>query len=179
MIFGWAGHRWRWIKWRAFADFMMIMGAVLLTAGIWVGVEEKADWKLDNEQKDGLAAALRKQPNSFEVWFYPLGRGSGRGPDRYATEIFKIFLGHNWPVRIPQTNWVSPNAKGLAIATCPNAQMTSIQVLAVQGILNDANIKYSHTTEEDLIKHGCGVGLVIGRYPSLYERLNVWLEENF
>lgn len=178
MILGWATHRWPSLP-RRIGDFMMVMGVILLAAGIFVGLEERADWKLDDEQREGLKTALKKQSKPFEVWFYPLGRGTGAGPDLYATEIFRIFLTPNWPVKMPSTNWVSPNTTGVSIATCPGIQRTSMRVLTLQKILDEAGIKYGHTTEEGLIKRGCETGFIIGLYPPFSERVETWLAETF
>lgn len=112
MMLGWAGHRWPVIP-RRLSDFMVVMGALVLVIGIWVNVEEKRDWFLTPEQRQKLLTALDSQTQKFEIWFYPLGRGTGNGADRLATDMFQVFRLRDWPVGLLGSNWVAANATGL------------------------------------------------------------------
>ncbi len=125
-------------------------------------------WKLSPEQHAALQKAVTETPRheQFEIWFYPLGRGTGLPPDQYGTEIFRIFKKAGWPVGMPAWNWVAPETVGLKIAVCPHGNDRKDRPsddVYLAFLLRGSGIPFGLATEDDLVHRACAAGLVIGK----------------
>lgn len=157
------------------------VGVSVLVAGIWLGIEEKKNWELTDNQRKDLVAALEVTTPKFPIAFYPLGRGTGLPPDKFATDLFRAFRASGWlETTLPKTNWVVPETTDLTITVCPGmAKQPPSAVFTLNWLLHTANIRSKPAVEEneDLKEAGCVIGIVVGHYPSLFERTKRWIEK--